>query len=171
MRTVHKVDNKKTLVVHCNRKKGNKQRYVYTKTNMELVVQAFQKELDLLRKMCNHPPLQSRALPPPPPPPPLNRPRLMPPPPPPPATNWKGRSRKPIGPPKIDAEKPEGQIRRYKTYYNKYPSTLNQIPFLQMRKVDKFIPKGANGKPIAPFNNKFENVLKNAIRKYKNSTK
>ena len=69
MRSRHAIGNHKTLVVQCNRPKRQKQRYVYTKTNMELVVKAFEKELELLRKMCQqfNPP-QPHVQPPPPPP-------------------------------------------------------------------------------------------------------
>jgi len=169
MRSRHTIGNHKTLVVQCNRPKRQKQRYVYTKTNMELVVKAFEKELELLRKMCQqsnpHPSQPQVHVPRPPPP------RPPPPPPPPPTTEWKGRTRAPIGPPKINNERPEDQIRRYETYYNKFPSLLKNIPIITMRKVDKFIPKTNNGRPVAPFNNKFENVLKNAVRKYNNSKK
>jgi len=171
MRSRHAIGNHKTLVVQCNRPKRQKQRYVYTKTNMELVVKAFEKELELLRKMCQqfNPPQPHVQ---PPPPPPRLPPHRPPPPPPPPTTEWKGRTRAPIGPPKINNEKPEEQIRRYKTYYDKYPSILENIPIITMRKVDKYIPKKNNGRPMAPINsNKFENVLKNAVRKYKNSKK
>jgi hypothetical protein len=127
---------------------------------MELVVSAFRDELQLLRDLVN-------KLSPPPVPP---KPPTVPPPPPVPKTNtnWKGRSRAPAAPPKVVPEDFRQQMARYKTYYNKYPNTLKDIPLIEFRKVDRLIPKGANLRPtLGVGNNKFKSVLQNAVNKYK----
>jgi hypothetical protein len=57
---------------------------------------------------------------------------------------------------------------RYKTYYNQYPNLLKNIPLIEFRKVDRWIPKGANQRPTAGVGDRpFENVLRNAIREYR----
>lgn len=185
------VTNKKTrggqVIVHCNRTQGRRTgrlRYKYTKSNMELVVTAFRDEIQLLRDMVSKLSAGSLSkppsLPPPPPPPPVPKPPGPPPPPPVPKppgpppvpktnANWKGRTRTPAAPPKAVPEDFRQQMARYKTYYNQYPNLLKNIPLIEFRKVDRWIPKGANQRPTTGVGNRpFENVLRNAVRRYQN---
>jgi len=170
------------VIVHCNRTQGRRTgrlRYKYTKSNMELVVTAFRDELQLLRDMVSK--LSAGPPPPPPGPPPVPKPPGPPPPPPPapkppapppvPKTNanWKGRTRTPAAPPKAVPEDFRQQMARYKTYYNQYPNLLKNIPLIEFRKVDRWIPKGANQRPTMGVGDRpFENVLRNAVRRYQN---
>ncbi len=174
------------VIVHCNRTQGRRTglRYKYTKSNMELVVSAFRDELQLLRDMVSKLSVVSLPKPPVPPPAPSTTPKSpVPPPPPPPSTtpkppvpppvpktnaNWKGRTRTPAVPPKAVPEDFRQQMARYKTYYNKYPNLLKNIPLIEFRKVDRWIPKGANQRPTTGVGNRqFENVLRNAVREYR----
>ena len=186
------------VIVHCNRTQGRRTglHYKYTKSNMELVVAAFRDELQLLRDMVYKLSVVSLSKPPvPPPPPPTLKPPVPPPPPTPPPTpppppptptpkppvpppapppvpktnaNWKGRTRTPAAPPKAVPEDFRQQMARYKTYYNKYPNLLKNIPLIEFRKVDRWIPKGANRRPTAGVGNRqFENVLRNAVNEYR----
>lgn len=164
------------VIVHCNRTQGQRTgrpRYKYTKSNMELVVAAFRDELQLLRDMVSKwsakqpPPAPTPPAPKPPPAPPAPKPPV---PPPVPKTNanWKGRTRTPAAPPKAIPEDFRQQMARYKTYYNQYPNLLKNIPLIEFRKVDRWIPKGANQRPTAGVGDRpFENVLRNAIREYR----
>ena len=172
------------VIVHCNRTQGRRTgrlRYKYTKSNMELVVTAFRDEIQLLRDMVSKLSAGSLSKPPglpPPPPPPVPKPPGPPPPvpkppgpPPAPKTNanWKGRTRTPAAPPKAVPEDFRQQMARYKTYYNQYPNMLKNIPLIEFRKVDRLIPKGANLRPtVGVGNRQFENVLRNAVRRYQN---
>ena len=150
------------VIVHCNRTQGRRTglHYKYTKSNMELVVAAFRDELQLLRDMVYKLSVVSLSKPPVPPPAPPPVPKTN--------ANWKGRTRTPAAPPKAVPEDFRQQMARYKTYYNKYPNLLKNIPLIEFRKVDRWIPKGANRRPTAGVGNRqFENVLRNAVNEYR----